>query len=218
MTENQQEKYYEGLERFVGAIGSCKNKEIEATEIFLDLIRKHIMWRYDYRYFNIKKGEIPVYQRESKFIDIFKDEEFVSKQYDLNELCILTDIWKPNKLVEFRGTVYFDENKDSDNFMYLKNMKIGKVLADGNHRTFTAINYNQETQTWVKEYDDERILREGYTDGIKLYIKGKEKDVPDERFAMLFSLTKMKMGLISLEGLKKECSHYWANYHNVAKM
>lgn len=212
MIDKQQEKYYEGTRVFIAAIESCRLKKMETIDIFLDLIRKHIMWHYDYKYFNISKGEIPDYKRESKFIDIFKDESFVPKQYNLRDLCILSDLWNPEKLVRFHGTIFFDENENADNFIFLKHMKIGKVLSDGNHRTFVAINYNQETQAWVREYNDERILREGYTDGEYLYFRGTKTELPDERFAMLFSLTKLRLGLISLEELNKECSSYWSNY------
>lgn len=209
MISEQQKKYYDGMEHFIAAIKSCGEDNQEAFELFLDLIRKHMMWHYDYKYFNVKSSEVNFYERETVFFDIFEKEERISKEKRLNQLCIFTNIWDPKKFRELHGNIYFDENEFSQNFIYLKNLKIGRVVMDGNRRTFKAINTNEKVDVWVQEIQDERILKVGKTDGVNLYYDNNTQKLPDERFAMLFTLTKIKLGFETIEEFEHENYEFW---------
>ena len=203
--------YQEALRYFVASIEECGEDDKETIEIFLELIRKHLLWSYDFKYFNVKKGQENKKRNrnEMKFFYIFQQENMSSEEKNINKLCILSNIFEPSKLLKIKGKIYFDENENSDNFFYLKNMKIGKVLANGGHRTFKIlvqndVKINGHVKAFVRVVDDERILRCGYTDGNYLYFDNRKEPVYDYRFALLFDLTKLYLGYTTIKDLKEK--------------
>lgn len=136
------------------------------------------------------------------------------KTVSLKDKCLLCIAWNPtrfcddeysfdNQLYKYIGIKsykldFLNEQYRSYGYYYLKNLNIIYVSNSGNHRLLLQALQNNNIEAKVHEYDDIELLKNFYTDGGYLINKRDSNIkvlIPNYRFAIIFRLTQLKLGL-----------------------
>lgn len=152
----------------------------EFIKVYLTLIKRSLFYDNAIKFI---KYRLPSF---IKFSSIEKD----MIEIDLEDTCIFGQPWKPDRLIDslkISSTLKKSINKD---YIILKNLKIGIVGSGGNHAITAGYLHNLKSVA-CKIVDDTELLKEYSTDGKYWYKNDKKVEkVTDERFAVIFTLTK----------------------------
>lgn len=186
----------------------------EALDTEIKLVRNSLVWKYNYRYFNVSFKTVDRYLRSVYAFDFLQEFCPVEtiKDFDLKNKCFFCDLWDPVKFFNINKKVKFDSQ-----LFWFKNLQIGRIQGEGNHKLLKAIVDDAEVSNYVQDdknkvdilcFDDTIFLKEWTTDGKYFYNGMLKQKTIDSRNAVLFSLTKLKLGFVGFEELYEQITNH----------